>query len=252
MHDPTSDTSLGSFAAVLAGELPGAWTSTYHPDRGGLNVHHTLTDHVWDMNEVADALARRTVEHCAVLTRDDGTRLFVTDPPGHGEGYLIAAMAPTGVPDEAFRGVREPDGIAVAADPFSAAEDIHYDLLPRYDKALAHVRTNADRLAARPAAEPDRVVMTWSGDALVVDKPERFDVARALSEVGFAFDAESDAYVLSGDNSARQAASVQAASHRLSKLGIGVVLPTRKARPALGTTAVAPPSPPVTSPHRSR
>ncbi|AVH55685.1 MULTISPECIES: hypothetical protein [Streptomyces] len=252
MHAPTPDTSLGSFAAVLADELPGAWTSTYHLDRGGNNVHHTLTDRVWDMNEVADALAKRTVEHCAVLTRDDGTRLFVTDPLGQGEGYLIAAMAPTDVPDEAFRGVREPDGIAVAADPFSAAEDIHYDLLPRYDKALAHVRNNAARLAARTAAEPERVVMTWSGDALVVDKPDRADVAQALTDYGFAFDSESDAFVLSGDNSARQAASVQAASHRLSELGIGVVLPTRKARPALGTTAVAPPSPPVTSPHRSR
>ncbi|WP_326759172.1 hypothetical protein OHB35_15465 [Streptomyces phaeochromogenes] len=252
MHDPTPDTTLGSFAAVLAGELPGAWTSTYHPDRGGNNDHDALTDHVWDMNDVADTLAKHTVDHCAVLTRDDGSRLFVADPLGHGEGYLIAAMAPTDAPAEAFRGVREPDGIAVAADPFSAAEDIHYDLLPRYDKTLAQVHTNAARLTTPPAAEPDHVVMTWSGDALVVDKPDRDDIVQALTEAGFALDAENDVFVLSGDDSAHQAASVRAAGHRLSELGVGVVLRNPPARPALGTTAVAPPSPPVTSPHRGR
>lgn len=167
MHDPTPDTGLGSFVAVLAGELPGAWTSTYHPDHGGTNDHDALTDHVWDMNDVADTLAKYTVDHYAVLTRDDGSRLFVADPLGHGEGYLIAAMAPTDAPDEAFRGVREPDGIAVDADPFSAAEDIHYDLLPRYDKALAQVRANAARLDAAGHRAGTR------GDDLVRRRPRR-------------------------------------------------------------------------------
>ncbi|MEU6353065.1 hypothetical protein ABZ896_27680 [Streptomyces sp. NPDC047072] len=250
MHDPTPQTTLGSFAAVLAGELPGAWTSSYHQDRGG--NHDALTDHVWDMNEVAASLARHTVDHCAILTRDDGTSLFVADPPGPREGYLIAAMAPTDAPAEAFRGVREPDGIAVAADPFSAAEDIHYDLLPRYDKALAQVRTNAARLTAPPAAEPEAVVMTWSGDTLVVDKPGRDDVAQALTDHGFALDAERDILVLPGDDSARQAAFVRAAGHRLSELGVGVVLRNPPARPALDTTPVAPPNPPITASHRSR
>lgn len=250
MHDPTPDTSLRSFAAVLAGELPGAWTSTYHPDRGGTGDHGALTDRVWDMNDVADALAKYTVDHCAVLSRDDGTRLFVADPLGHGEGYLIAAMAPTDVPAEAFRSVREPDGITVDADPFSAAEDIHYDLLPRYDKALAQVRANAARLTGPPAAEPDHLVMTWSDGALVVDKPDRDDIVQALTDYGFALDAERDVFVLSGDDSARQAASVRAAGHRLSELGVGVVLRNPPARPTLSTTAVAPPSQPVTAQHR--
>ncbi|MFF3460303.1 hypothetical protein ACFYXH_39675 [Streptomyces sp. NPDC002730] len=252
MHDPTPDTSLGSFAAVLAGELPGAWSSTYHPDRGSNNDHGALTDRVWDMNDVADALAKHTVDHCAVLTRDDGTRLFVADPPGHGKGYLIAAMAPDDAPDEAFRGVREPDGIAAVADPFSAAEDITHDLLPRYDKALAQVRSNAAWLAAPRPTEPEHVVMTWSGEAIVVDKPDRADVTKALTDHGFVFAPDRNAFVLSGDDTAHQAASVRATGDRLSELGIGTVLRHPQARSALGTAPVAPPGPPVTSPYRGR
>ncbi|MDF3292406.1 hypothetical protein [Streptomyces silvisoli] len=252
MHDPTPDTGLGSFATVLAGELPGTWTSRYHPDRGGDNDHDALTDEVWDMNEVAAALAKHTVDRCAVLTRTDGTRLFVVDPVGHGEGYLIAALAPQDAPVEAFRGVREPDGIAVADGPFTAVEDITYDLLPRYDKALAQVRHNTARLAAPSAAEPERVVMTWSGDDLVVEALERPEIAQTLTDHGFAFDATRHVFVLSGDDSARQGACVRAAGHRLSALGIGVVLRHPPARPALGTTALAPPAPPATSAHRTR
>ncbi|WP_326731804.1 hypothetical protein [Streptomyces phaeochromogenes] len=252
MHDPTPDTSLGSFAAVLAGELPGAWTSTYHPDRGGNNDHSALTDRVWDMNDVADALAKHTVDHCAVLTRDDGTRLFVADPLGHGEGYLIAAIAPDDAPSEAFHGVREPDGIAAVADPFSAAEDVTHDLLPRYDKALAQVRGNAARLAARPAAEQERLVMTWSGEAIVVDKPDRADVTQALTDHGFVFAPDRNVFELSGDDTAHQAASVRATGDRLSELGIDTVLRHPQTRPALGTAPIPPPGPPATSPHRGR
>ncbi|MFF4361542.1 hypothetical protein [Streptomyces sp. NPDC001604] len=252
MHDPTPDTSLGSFAAVLAGELPGAWTSTYHPDRGANNDHSALTDAVWDMNEVADALAKHTVDHCAVLQRHDGTRLFVADRPGHGEGYLIAPMAPSDAPAEAFRGVREPDGIAVDADPFSAAEDITFGLLPRYDVAVHQVRSNAARLAAPQPAEPEHVVMTWAGEAIVVDKPVRADVTKALTENGFVFAPDRNVFVLSGDDTAHQAASVRAAGERLSELGIDTVLRHPPTRPALDTTSVAPPSPSVVSTHRGR
>ncbi|MEV7888444.1 hypothetical protein ACWD3I_29745 [Streptomyces sp. NPDC002817] len=252
MHDPTPDTGLGSFAAVLAGELPGAWTSTYHPDHGGTGDHDVLTDQVWDMNEVADTLARRAVDHCAVLTREDGTRLFVAERTGPGEGYLIAAMAPAEAPAEAFRGVREPDGIVVAADPFSAAEDIRYDLLPRYDKALAQVHANAARRTVPSSGEPESLVMTWSDDTLVVERPGRDDIAGALAEAGFVLDTAREVFVLSGDDSAHQAASVRTAGHRLSQLGVSVVLRHPPARPALGTAATVPPNPPVTAPQRSR
>ncbi|WP_406439130.1 hypothetical protein OHB14_51425 [Streptomyces sp. NBC_01613] len=252
MPDPTPDTTLGSFAAVLAGELPGAWTSTYHPDRSGTNDHDALTDHVWDMNDVADTLAKRTVDHCAVLTRDDSTRLFVADLLGAGEGYLIAAMAPTDAPAEAFRGVREPDGIAVAADPFSAAEDVHYDLLPRYDKALAQVRTNAARLTAPLAGEPEPLVMTWSGDAIVVDKPDHDDIAQILTGAGFALDADRKVFVLSDGDSFRVAASVRAAGDRLSELGVGVLLSHSPGRAAPNTTLAHLPAAPAPAAYRTR
>ncbi|MFD4257623.1 hypothetical protein ACFWR9_08320 [Streptomyces sp. NPDC058534] len=251
MHGPIPDTSLGSFAAVLAGELPGAWTSTYHPDRGGDNDHSDLTDAVWDMNAVADAMAKHTVDHCAVLQRHDGTRLFVADPLGHGEGYLIAAMAPSNQPAEAFRGVREPDGIAVDADPFSAAENVTFDLLPRYYVAAHQVFRNAEQLT-RAASAPERLVMTWSDGALVVDKPDRADVTHVLTDHGFVLDTARAVLVLSGDDTARQAASVRASGERLSELGIDTVLRHPQTRPALGTAPVAPPSASIATPHRGR
>ncbi|MGW0995335.1 hypothetical protein ACWD5V_18920 [Streptomyces sp. NPDC002523] len=235
------DTSLGSFAAVLAGELPGAWTSTYHPDRGGLNVHHVLTDAVWDTNEVAEALAKRNVDHCAVLQRHDGTRLFVAEPLSHAEGYLIAALAPDDVPAEAFRGVREPDGIAVDADPFSAAENITFDLLPRYYVAAHQVFRNAEQLTWASSA-PERLVMTWSDGSLVVDEPDRADVTQVLTDHGFVLDTARSVLVLSDDDTARQAASVRATGERLSALGIDTVLRHPQTRPALDTTPAAPPA----------
>ncbi|MFF3640365.1 hypothetical protein [Streptomyces sp. NPDC002564] len=241
MHDPIPDTSLGSFAAVLAGELPGSWTSAYHPDLGELNVHHVLTDAVWDMNEVADALAKHPVHHCAVLQRHDGTRLFVTEQPGHAEGYLIAALAPRDLPAEAFRGVREPDGIAVQADPFSASEHITVDFLPRYYVAAHQVVKNAEHLNEASSA-PEHLVMTWSDGALVVEEPDRADVTQVLTDHGFVLDTARSVLVLSGDDTAHQAASVRASKERLSALGIDTVLRHPRTRPAPGTTPVAPPA----------
>ncbi|MEV8125407.1 hypothetical protein AB0P07_15095 [Streptomyces sp. NPDC085944] len=241
MHDPIPDTSLASFATVLAGELPGAWTSTYHPDLGSLDVRDILTDHVWDMNDIAEALARHPLDHCAVLQRHDGTRLFVTDPLGDGEGYLIAAIAPHDVPAEAFRGVREPDGITVEADPFSAAEAVTVDLLPRYYVAVHHVFANAEQLTPT-SSDAQRLVLTWSEGALVVDKPERADVTQVLTDHGFVLDADRGVLALPGDDTARQAASARAVGNRLSQLGISTSLGHPSARPAPGTTPAAVPS----------
>ncbi|WP_215449438.1 hypothetical protein [Streptomyces sp. ATCC 21386] len=250
MHAP--DDSLASFAAVLAGELPGQWSTQYHPGRGDNTDHDELVVDVWDMDQVADAMAEYSLDHCAVLTRPvDGTRLFVMDRKGHDDGFLIAAMAPKDLPIEAFRDVREPDGIAVDADPFRAAKHVRLRLLPRYAQALALVRDNASRLLADPADE-QRVVMTWSGEDLVVAKPDRDDVARALTEYGFTFDADRNVFVLSDGDSARVAASVRAAGHRLSELGVGVLLSRPTGRPALDITPAQPPAPPTPAPHRTR
>ncbi|WP_327731448.1 hypothetical protein OG250_43215 [Streptomyces sp. NBC_00487] len=249
MHAP--DDSLASFAAVLAGELPGQWRSQYHPDRGD-NDHDELAVDVWDMDQVADAMAEYSLDHCAVLTRHvDGTRLFVMDRKGHDDGFLIAAMAPEDLPIEAFRDVREPDGIAVDADPFHAAKHVRLRLLPRYDQALAQVRDNASRLAA-DLADEQRVVMTWSGEDLLVAKPDRDDIARALTEHGFTFDTSRNVFVLSDGDSARVAASVRAAGHRLSELGVGVLLARPPGRAALDITPAQRPAPPTPAPHRTR
>ena len=251
MHAP--DDSLASFAAVLAGELPGQWSSQYHPDCGGDTDHDELTADVWDMDQVADAMAEHLVDHCAVLTRHaDGTRLFVMDRKGHDDGFLIAAMAPEDLPVEAFHGVREPDGIAVDEDPFRAAKHVSLRLLSRYDTALAQVRDNASRLATTQAGQQGRVVLTWSGEDLVAAEPDRDDVATALTEYGFVFDEARHMFVLSDGDSARVAASVRAVGHRLSELGVGVLLSRPPGRSAPDTAPAQPPASPARAPHRTR
>ncbi|MET9812405.1 hypothetical protein [Streptomyces sp. NPDC006355] len=250
---PAPDDSLASFAAVLAGELPGQWSSQYHPDRGGTTDHDELTADVWDMDQVADAMAEYIVDHCAVLTRSaDGTRLFIMDRKGHDDGFLIAAMAPEDLPVEAFRGVREPDGIAVDEDPFRAAKHVSLRLLPRYEKALAQAQDNASRLAAARAGTQARVVLTWSGEDLVTAKPDRDDIAKALTEHGFIFDEARNLFVLSDGDSAQVAASVRAVGHRLSELGVGVLLSRPPGRPAPDTAPAQPPVSPARAPHRTR
>ncbi|WP_107122687.1 hypothetical protein [Streptomyces dysideae] len=248
---PATDDSLASFAAVLAGELPGQWSSEYHPDRGGSTDHGELTAEVWDLDQVAAALAEHSLDHCAVLTRRaDGTRLFVMDR--NDDGFLISAMAPNDLPTEAYRGVREPDGIAVVANPFRAAKHVSLRLLPRYEQALAQVRDNAARLSAQATDQQERVVLTWSGEDIVTARPDRADIAKALTEHGFVSDEARNLFVLSDGDSAQVAASVRAVGHRLSALGLGVLLSRPTGRPAPDITHAQPPARPVPASHRTR
>ncbi|MGW1194517.1 hypothetical protein ACWD4B_01460 [Streptomyces sp. NPDC002536] len=253
MPDPIATHDLESFAQVLAGELPGRWTSAYHR-HAEYAEQFPVTEDVWDMNLVSGAIAEHVLGHDAVLTRDDGARLYVTGRPGHPDEYLVGAMAPPGFEPEAFRGVREPDGIAVPDDPFRAADDIAADLLPRYDKAVAQVQHNADHPrppAAAPVREPERVVMTWFGDGMLAAKPDSPQAAKALHEAGFVYDPREEAFVLSGDDTALQAQAVRAAGAQLAAHGIGVILRHPPSRPALETAAV-PPAQPVKPTTRTR
>jgi hypothetical protein len=176
---------LASFATALAGELPGNWASDYHR-HNGYRDQFPLAEDVWDMNMVSDAIAVYALEHDAVLTGEDGTRLYVIGHPRQTDEFLVGAMAPPGFDPEAFRGVREPDGIAVPDDPFHAAADITTRLLPRYDQAVAQVRHNAARLAppapdSAPDSTAERVVMTWTGDGELAAKPESQQASKPAS-----------------------------------------------------------------------
>ncbi|MVO90303.1 hypothetical protein GPA10_37530 [Streptomyces sp. p1417] len=246
MPDPTPD--LASFATALADELPGTWLSehTQHQRHTGQSAR---AEDLWDMNLLAHALAEHTLDQDAVLTREDGMRLYVIARPRRGEEFLIGALAPAGIAPEAFRGVREPDGIAVEDDPFTAAEEVVVDLLPRYDKALAQVRHHADRIAA--AQPPDLVVITLSGRDFHVTKPERADAARILIDNGCTYDQTRNVFVLPGEDTARQAQAIQNAAAQLDRLGIGVSIRPAPARPALDTTPPPPPSP-ITATARAR
>ncbi|MEU3188415.1 hypothetical protein ABZ707_30110 [Streptomyces sp. NPDC006923] len=244
MPDPRDTRDLESFAMALADELPGQWRSEYHR-HAVYDDQFSLSEDVWDMNLVSAAIAEYVLEHDAVLTRDDGARLYVTGRPRQDEEYLVAVMAPKNVP-EAFRGVREPDGIAVPDDPFRAADDITAHLLPRYDKALAQVQHNAQSLAPRAAAPSggaDQVVMTWADDGRLVARPASETAASVLRETGFVYDKRQQTYALSGDDTATQGRSVRAAGARLSALGIGVVIRNAPSKPALDTATQAAPTP---------
>ncbi|MFI1183578.1 hypothetical protein ACH4UT_29095 [Streptomyces sp. NPDC020799] len=245
MPDPTTLRDLESFAQVLAGELPGRWTSHYHRHAEYADQFPVAED-VWDMNLVSGAIAEYVLGHDAVLTRDDGARLYVTGRPRHPDEYLVGAIAPTGFEPEAFRGVHEPDGIPVPHDPFRAAKDIASDLLPRYKKAVAQVQHNAAHPSPpvpAPAREPERVVMTWFGDGMLAAKADSPQAAKALHDNGFAYDPREQAFVLAGDDTALQAQAVRAAGTQLAAHGIGVILRHPPSRPALETTTTPPAQP---------
>ncbi|MFB7191694.1 hypothetical protein ACFCZT_41875 [Streptomyces sp. NPDC056230] len=241
MPDLSDTHDLESFAIALADELFGNWHSEYHlheqyPDQ------FAITDGVWDMNMVSGALAEYVLEHDAVLTRDNGTRLYVIGRPRRYEEYLVAAMAPHGFEPEAFHGVREPVGIAVEDDPVLAASDAVLDLLPRYDKAVAQVQRNGAHPAPRaPAPAPaEQVVMTWFGDGLLTAKSTSQEAAKALHENGFTWDPGKHAFVLSSDDTAHQARCVRKAGAQLATHGIGVVMRHPQKQPALETKAASP------------
>ncbi|MGW4200334.1 hypothetical protein [Streptomyces sp. NPDC004726] len=233
MHDHEHDHDVEGFATVLAGELPGRWSVEYreHANRA---EQMNRAEAVWDMNLIADAVARHALRHDAALTRDDGTRLYVTGRPGHENGFLVAAIAPASLPPEAFRGVREPDGIAVPADPFAAADAVTTGLLPRYQAAFAQVQDNAARLDSRTP-----VTLTWVGPDLHAHA-DSTTMAAILTEHGFSPSGAGQTLVLRGDDTALQARAVRAVGARLATLGIHLALRHPATRPGLDTTIVAP------------
>ncbi|MEU6227501.1 hypothetical protein [Streptomyces sp. NPDC047042] len=252
MHPYEDPERLASYADILAGELPGDWTSTYHPSDDKDDLAE-LTDRIWDLDLVAAALAAQPLRRAAVLSRPDGARLVVLDRPGEREGFLIGAVAPHDLPDEAYRGVREPGGIALSDDPFLGAERVATGLLTPYESALAQVRHNAAP-AIEPSA-PERVVLTWQADGSLAASPVDTMAQDVLTAQGFVADHKTGIYRLSGDDTTVQARAVRATGRRLNAHGIALALqhPSGRIAPATApATAPAAPAVPRASATRTR
>ncbi|MGW5216037.1 hypothetical protein ACWEQO_33755 [Streptomyces sp. NPDC004051] len=240
MHDHDSG-RLVSFADVLAGELPDAWTSSHHPAEDKDDLAE-LTDRIWDMDLVAQALIKHPLQQAAVLTRQDGAQLVVLDRPGR-DGFLIAAVAPSNLPSEAFRGLREPDGIVLTDDPFHSAELVTGDLLARLDTALAQAHCNAAGI--RPS-QPDLVVLTWQPDGSLAAAPVSEKAAEVLTANGFIRD-DDGIYRLSGDDTTAQARAVRAIGPQLDARGITTALQSPSGRIPPTATPPAPTPAPLTT-----
>ncbi|MFF9063672.1 hypothetical protein ACF09K_34075 [Streptomyces sp. NPDC014882] len=243
MHDPTSE-RLASYADVLAGELPDTWTSAHLPADAKDDLAE-LAERIWDLDLVAAALAEHPLTEAAVLSRPDGAQFAVLDRHDGRDGFLIAALAPPALPDEAYRAVPEPNGIALTDDPFLSAEQIAADLLARYDRALAQARHNA--LASVQPSQPDRVVLTWQVDGSIATAPADDRAGAILTAHGFVQDPPSGIYRLAGDDTQAQARALRAIGPCLDALGIGTALQHPSGRSAPTAAPASPPPVPAGS-----
>ncbi|EGG44515.1 hypothetical protein SGM_5330 [Streptomyces griseoaurantiacus M045] len=236
MHDHDTSERLASYADVLAGELPDTWTSTHLPADAKDDLAE-LADRIWDLDMVAASLAEHPLTQAAVLSRPDGAQLALLDRHDGRDGFLLAAVAPRALPDEAYRAVPEPNGIALADDPFLSAEQVAGDLLARYDRALAQVRHNA--LGGLQPSQPDRIVLTWQPDGSVAAAPADDRAGTILIAHGFVQDPQSGIYRLEGDDTHAQARALREIGPQLDALGIGTALQ----HPAGRTAPISAPAP---------
>ncbi|MEU9189240.1 hypothetical protein AB0D14_32790 [Streptomyces sp. NPDC048484] len=240
MLDHDTSARLASFADVLAGELPDTWTSSHLPPEAKDDLAE-LADRIWDLDLVAASLAEHPLQQAAVLSRPDGAQLVLVDRHDGRDGFLIAAVAPRALPDEAYRAVSEPNGIALADDPFLSAEQVSGDLLARYDSALAQVRHNA--LVGIEPSQPERVVLTWQPDGSLAAAPVGETATAVLAANGFVQDQPSGIYRLSGDDTTAQARAVRETGRQLAAQGIATALQHPSGR--IAPTATPPTTPPA-------
>lgn len=240
MHDHENSERLASYADVLASELPDSWTSAYHPPAHKDDLAD-LAERIWDLDLVAESLAQHPLQQAAVLSRSDGAQLAVLHRHDERDCFLIAAVAPRELPDEAYRDIHEPNGIALADDPFLGAEQVAGDLLARYDIALTQARHNAAQ-GVQPS-QANRVVLTWQPDGGLAASPVGEKAASVLAANGFVRDS-AGIYRLNGDDTLTQARAVQKTGRQLDVLGIDTALqhPSGRIAPT-ATPAVAPRAP---------
>ncbi|MFG2564635.1 hypothetical protein ACGFR6_04255 [Streptomyces sp. NPDC048567] len=232
---------LASYADVLAGELPGTWTSTHIPADANDDLAE-LTDRMWDLDLVAASLAEHPLRQAALVSRPDGAQLVLLDRHDERDGFLIGAVAPRALPDEAYRAVPEPNGIALADDPFLSAEQVAGDLLARYDTALAQVRNNF--LGGTQPSQTDRIVLTWQVDGSVATAPVDHRADEILLAHGFVQDPQDGIYRLTGDDTRAQARALREIGPALDAVGIETGLQHAAVRTApTATRASAPPTP---------
>jgi hypothetical protein len=91
----TARHDLQSFGIALADELPGTWTSTV-TDHTTPEVQAAAARDVWDLNLMAEALARHHLGSSAVLTREDGTRLYIAGRPGRPRSVSVPSTTCAG------------------------------------------------------------------------------------------------------------------------------------------------------------
>ncbi|MFB6946914.1 MULTISPECIES: hypothetical protein [unclassified Streptomyces] len=243
MHDHEDTERLASYADILAGELPGTWTTTHLPPEAKDDLAE-LIDRVWDLNLVAESLAEHPLQQAAILSRPDGAQLVVIDHHDDPDGFLIAAVAPRNLPDEAYRRVREPNGIALSDDPFQAVEQITGYLLPRYETSLAQVRYKA--IENVQPSQADQVVLIWQPDGSLATFAVGEDAAAVLAANGFVLDG-AGAYRLSGDDTTAQARAVREIGPQLEAHGIATTIQHPSGRITPRTAAPkARPAPAVT------
>lgn len=241
MHDHhDASERLASYADVLAGELPGSWTSSYIPADAKDDLVD-LADRIWDLDLVAASLADHPLQQAALLSRPDGAQLVILDRHDEREGFFVAAVAPRALPDESYRAVPEPNGIALADDPFLSAEEVVSDLLDRYDTALAQVRHNA--LGGLQPSQADRVVLNWQPDGSVATAPVDDRAGEILLAHGFAQDPQSGIYRLSGDDTLAQARALREIGPQLEAAGFGTGLQHPAARTVSASAPAVPPVP---------
>ncbi|WP_244189012.1 hypothetical protein [Streptomyces yokosukanensis] len=171
--------------------------------------------------------------------------------PRYPRQYLVAPLQPEGVLPHHFRGVEEPNGIAVPDDPVRAAAQVARRALPRYAEALNAVRRNTLHQPDPPhrAAAPEvteALTLIWYPDGVVgapsVSVPT--EARTVLYGCYFQYSPHEAAFVLPASYTTEaQALLLQSAVRQLTAQGIGVNFrhaaptpsrPPRTAAPKLG------------------